>query len=951
MYLISKCVLRRALAAVALVAVSGVCADAQDMTAKLPTDPHVIKGKFPNGLTYYIRPNNKPEKKVELRLMVKVGAIVEDDDQQGLAHFMEHMNFNGTKNFQKNELVSYLQQIGVEFGADLNAYTGFDQTVYILPIPTDKPGNLDKGFQIIEDWAHNALLTDKDIDEERGVVLEESRMGKGAGMRMVYKFLPKMVSGSKYAERIPIGKDDVLKNFKYERIRTFYKDWYRPDLQAVAISGDIDSATAMAYLKKHFAGLENPKKPKPREYVEIKNRTKPEAMIVTDKEATNATIYTMFPFNKKKDDVTVADYRESLKAALAQSMLNRRLSELSQSANPPFAFGGVSYDNSGLIHGYEGLSGVAVFGEDGAEKALFALNAELLRAKQFGFTETELELSKKEMLNNIDKSYNERTTTDSKDYVEEYIRNFLDNEAMPGIENEYAYYKSILPGITASELSTLVKDWMKDMNTFTLITGPDKAEMKFPSETELLAMADKSYKQTVTAKEEVKVATTLMATKPTPGKVVDRKPDTDFNAVTYTLSNGVKVTVKKTEFKSDEILFKGLKKGGTGQYGVADKQNVTFAPNLVEEMGIGDFNPTDLEKVLAGKTVEMTADIGATSNTVEGKSSVKDFETMMQAAYLYMEQPRKDPELFAAFKNKMSMQLKFLSANPQVAFSDTMVKSMYNNNPLAPSAVPKMEDLEKINLDRAMQIYANELGSADGYHFFITGNVDEATIVPMIETYLGSLPKTGKTTAIKDNGVRQMPGELKFKKGKEKQSLIVSGFFGELPYSEDMGLKAQALAEIMNIKVIEELREKLGNIYSGGFRAQVEKEPYEHYSIVMYLPCGPENVEKLMTAAQAEMNNLKEKGPDAKDLEKVKTQWAEKHRSDMEENAYWSGKMENVLFWGRDRKTVFDYNNWINKVTVADVQQTAKQLFDNKRKFTAILYPETFNADGARNSN
>ncbi len=948
MYLISKCVLRRAMAVVALVAAGSGLVSAQDLSAKLPTDPKVIKGKFANGLTYYIRPNNKPEQKVELRLMVQVGSIVEEENQRGLAHFMEHMNFNGTKNFQKNELVNYLQQIGVEFGADLNAYTGFDQTVYILPIPTDKPGNLDKGFQIIEDWAHNALLTDKDIDDERGVVLEESRMNKGAGMRMVYKFLPKMVAGSKYANRIPIGTDDVLKNFKYERIRTFYKDWYRPDLQSVAISGDIDSATAMAYLKKHFEGLKNPNKPRPREYEVNKNRTKPEAMIVTDKEATSSTIYTMFPYNKVRTTVTLGDYREDLKAALAQAMLNRRLSELSQSANPPFAFGAVSYDNMGLIHGYEGLSGVAAFGEEGPEKALFALNAELLRAKQFGFTESELELAKKEMLNGIEQAYNERTTTESKTYVEEYIRNFLDNEAMPGIENEYAYHQSLLPGITAAELGTLVKDWMKDMNTFTLITGP---EVKMPTEAELLAMADKSYKQTVTAKEESKVASELMSVKPTPGKVVNKQTETDFNATTYTLSNGVKVTVKKTDFKSDEILFKGIKKGGAGQYGVADKQNVTFAPNLVEEMGIGDFTPTDLEKVLAGKTVEMSADIGSASNELSGKSNVRDFETMMQTAYLYMQKPRKDPELFTAFKTKMSMQLKFISANPQVAFSDTTVKVMYGNNPLAPMAVPKMEDLEKINLDRAMQIYSNELGSADGYHFFIVGNVDEATLVPMIETYLGSLPKTGKATVIKDNGLRPQPGELKFKKGKEKQSLIISGFFGELPYSEDMGLKAQALAEIMNIKVIEELREKLGNIYSGGFRASVEKEPYEHYSILMSLPCGPENVEKLMAAAQVEMNNLKERGPSAADLEKVKTQWAEKHRTSVKENSYWSGKMESVLFWGRDKKTVFDYDNWIASVTAADIQKTAKLLLDNKKRFTSILYPETFNADGARNSN
>ncbi|MBL7718579.1 MAG: insulinase family protein [Flavipsychrobacter sp.] len=953
MYLLSKCVLRRALSVVAFTVAAVDFASAQDLSAKLPTDPKVIKGKFANGLTYYIRPNGKPENKVELRLMVKVGSIVEEDDQRGLAHFMEHMNFNGTKNFKKNELVNYLQEIGVEFGADLNAYTGFDQTVYILPIPTDKPGNLDKGFQIIEDWAHNALLTDKDIDDERGVVLEESRMGKGANMRMVDKFLPKMVAGSKYANRLPIGTDEILKTFKYERIRSYYKDWYRPDLQGVAVVGDIDSATAMAYLKKHFEGLQNPKKPRTREYVEIKNRTKPEAMVLTDKEATNSLIYTMFPYSKKKDVVTLGDYRESLKQALAQQMLNRRLNDLAQSPNPPFPFAQVSYDNMGLIHGYEGLAGITMFGEEGPEKALFALNAELLRAKEFGFTESELELAKKEMLNSVEKSYNERTTTDSKRYVDEYVRNFLENETIPGIENEYDYYKTLLPTIQASEISGLVNNWMKDMNTFTLITAPDKPEVKLPTEPELLAMAAKSYKQTVTAQEEKKVANTLMTTKPTPGKIVSKQAEADFGATTYTLSNGAKVTVKKTDFKSDEILFKGVKKGGKGQYGVNDKNNVVFGQlmNLVEEMGVGDHTPAEIEKILAGQTVSMVAQVGDISSELEGESSVKDFESMMQLAHLYVTKPRKDQALFDAFKKKMKMQLQFVAANPQAAFTDTTFKKLYNNNPLANSPLPKAEDLDKINLDRAMEIYKNEIGSADGYHFFIVGNVDEAKLETMIETYLASLPVSGKTPQIKDNGVRPVPGELKFKKGKEKQSLILSGFFGELPYSEDMGLKAQALAEIMNIKVIEELREKLGNIYSGGFSAQVEKEPYPHYTIMMYLPCGPENVDKLLAAAQVEMNNLKERGPDPKDLEKVKTQWAEKHRTNVKENSYWFNKMESVLFWERDRKTVFDYDKWMNSITAADVQQTAKQLFDNKRRFTSVLYPETFNTDGARSSN
>ncbi|MGN6568976.1 MAG: M16 family metallopeptidase, partial [Flavipsychrobacter sp.] len=430
MHPITKKMNRQFIACLLVLAAANTYSYAQGLNAKLPVDPHVIKGKFANGLTYYIRPNEKPEHKVELRIVVKAGSILEEDNQQGLAHFMEHMNFNGTKNFQKNDLVSYLQSIGVQFGADLNAYTSFDETVYILPIPTDKKENLDKGFQIIEDWAHNALLTDSDIDGERGVVLEESRLRKGAGLRMRDKYFPRLVSGSKYADRLPIGKDDILKHFKYDAIRRFYHDWYRPDLQAVMVVGDIDTATAMKMLKEHFEGLKNPAKEKERYYADVKPRTKPDAMVVTDKEATNSFLQIMYPFTKKKDATTLNDYANDLKRELAISMLNTRFSDLAQSGNPPFIFGAGNFNS--LVHGYEAFTLFAMFGNDGAENATNALTAEILRAQKYGFTETELELAKKDMLSNIEKLYNERNKTESKTYVSEYIRNFLDNEDMPG---------------------------------------------------------------------------------------------------------------------------------------------------------------------------------------------------------------------------------------------------------------------------------------------------------------------------------------------------------------------------------------------------------------------------------------------------------------------------------------------------------------------------------------
>ncbi|MBS1771878.1 MAG: insulinase family protein [Bacteroidetes bacterium] len=932
--------LSKLLAAASLVLAVSLNTNAQDLNAKLPTDPKVIKGKLANGLTYYIRPNSKPEKKVELRLMVNAGSILEDDDQQGLAHFMEHMNFNGTKNFEKNQLVEYLQSIGVEFGADLNAYTGFDETVYILPIPTDKPGNLDKGFQIIEDWAHAALLTDKDIDGERGVVLEESRLGKGADDRMSKKYLPKLLNGSHYKDRLPIGKDEILKSFKYDVIRRFHHDWYRPDLQAVAIVGDIDEATARAYLKKHFEGLKNPTGERPRKAFEVPNRTKSEGMVLTDKEATNYSIDLVFTTNKHHDEVTVGDYRNSIVRGLVSTMWNRRLRDLTRSANPPFTYAYVSY-GGGWARGYEGLSASAGFGAGEQEKALNALTAELLRAQKFGFTASELDLAKKEMMSSIEKMYNERNTTESGRLVEEYIRNFLENEPIPGIENEFNYYKQLMPGITLDETNKLVNTWMSNMNVFSLLTGPEQGP-KLPTDAELVAMTDKGFKQEVKPMEEKKVSSELLATRPTPGKVVSKTEDKEFGSTTLTLSNGIKVTIKTTDFKADEILMKGVKKGGSNNYGVEDKYNVQFAAGVVGAMGFGNFTPTDLEKAMAGKTAKLSAGIGGITNVVNGSSSVKDFETMLQLAYLKLTQPRKDEALFNAYKTKQKTQLQFAFSNPQTAFIDTLYRYIFKGQPLAPMAVPRPEFYDAINLDRALSIYQQELAFADGYEFYIVGNITVDQATPLVEQYLGALKSMNTTPSFKDNGVRIVKGASTFKyyKGKEKQSMILGIYSGEQPYTEDLDLRAQALAEVLNIRVIEVLREKMGGMYSGGFNCQVERDPYPHYMLQMYVPCGPENVDKLVKAASDIISDLKKNGPNATEMEKVKTTWHEQNRDQKKENSYWVENMIDIMFNKKERANFFGWDAWVDKLTAADIKTTANLLFDGKNEVTAELFPE-----------
>lgn len=919
---------------------------AQDLSMPLPDDAKVIKGKLANGLTYYIRPNGKPEKKVELRLAINAGSILEDEDQLGLAHFMEHMNFNGTKHFEKNELVSYLQSIGVQFGADLNAYTSFEETVYILPIPTDKPGNLDKGFQIIEDWAHHALLDPKEIDSERGVVLEESRMGKGANDRMMQKYLPELMAGSRYATRLPIGKDDILKNFKYDALRRFYTDWYRPDLQAVAISGDIDSATAMQYIQKHFAHLQNPAKPRERKAFDMPARTNATAMVLTDKEATQYQLQIIFPAEKKGADKTLGDYRQGISERLVTLMINRRLNDLTRSSNPPFLYAMTS--NYSWARNHQAFNAFALMGKDGIEHALMSLTGELVRVREYGFTQSELELAGKNIISSIEKAYNERNTTESGNYVNEYVRNFLTGEAFPGIENEYEYHRQLLPGINLETVNALAKKWLSNTNTFTLLTGPDDPDTKLPDNASLLALTKKGFLQQVTKAEEKEVATSLLSKKPEPGKITATAQEPAFDATTYTLSNGVKVTIKSTDLKSDEIRMSAIKKGGSNNYGLADKSNVKYAAAIAGAMGYGDFTPADLEKVLAGKPVSVKVSIGSIQNSISGNSNIRDMESMMQLLYLQLTAPRKDEALFKAFVDKQKSQLMFMGASPQFAFFDTTMKALYNNHPLAPSMIPEAKEFDALQMDRAIDIFRQELGSADGYHFFFVGNIDEKTAIPLIETYIASLPVSGHTPAFKDNGVRPVGGKvLNFKKGQEKQSMIFAVYSGTTSYSTEFSLSAEALTEVLNIKVIEELREKLGGIYTGGYGASVEKNPYEHFNVFLQLPCGPENVEKLLQAADAEIKKIQLKGPDTKDLDKVKNQWKEAHRTEIQENRYWTGALSKVLFWKEDKNMVLNYDHLVDSITPAMVQDAAKKLFREDNGFVSILYPEDYVPESA----
>ncbi len=917
-----------------------------DLSSDIPISPEITKGTLSNGLTYYIRENSKPENKVELRLVVNAGSLQETDKQQGLAHFMEHMNFNGLKHFPKHELVNYLQNIGVKFGADLNASTGFDRTFYILPIPTDNPENLKKGFQILADWAGNALISSEEVDAERKIILEELRMrDKNASTRMMEEFLPALMNGARHADRLPIGKKEIINSADAaDQIRKFYHQWYRPNNMAVIIVGDIETEKAKKMVKEYFSYLKNPENEQERKHYMVEPYTQPSAMIVTDKEATSYNFRLVFPAQKREAEKTWKDYRQNLIRNIFTRTLNHQFHLLTQSANPPYAgaFGSVSGIFGGFTLDNESFT-MSLTPIDNFEAAIDSAVAVLLRVRQYGFTQNDVKNTKQKIMAAYEKSYQERNKKRSASLVGELSRNFMEQEPIPGIANEYKFVKQVLPTITAQEVSSLANNILSNSeNFFALITGPKEGDLDLPTEQELLSTVKEAFQQHVEPIKDTQVATSLLTTMPTPGDIVSQKKDEQLGTTTYTLSNGVKVTVKNTDFKADEIVFSGTKFGGSGQYGAKDKSNVHYLSSVIGAMGYGQFTPTQLSDFLSGKTVSLHTGMGNISNNVSGSSSVSDFETLLKLNYLKLTEPRMDEGLFQSFLTKRKTRFQFLKANPRVAFIDSLISVMYDNSPLAPIAVPTAESLDNIDVNRLMEIYNKEFGNADGFHFFIVGNLNDVPVKSLIKTYLASLPTKGTTPTYKDNGLRMVDGDkiFKFYKGHNDKSMMLYQIHGEdIDYSQELALKADLLGQVMSIQITDTLREKMQVIYSGGAFANVSELPYEHYTVMMQLPTGPESVDIILEELADEIKGYTTNGGPDGNLHKAKKATLQKHEENMKENRYWLNNIENIMVWDKSKEFFLNYADKVKAITEQDIIDTANKLL-NGDTFIGISYPE-----------
>lgn len=905
---------------------------------EMPLDPAVTVGKLDNGLTYYIRPNQRPENRAELRLVVNAGSILENDDQLGLAHFLEHMLFNGTKSFEKQELIDYLESVGMRMGPDLNAYTSFDETVYMLQIPTDSTELVDTAFQIMKEWTSDALLEGEEIDKERGVVIEEWRGNRGAGSRILDKQFPVLLNNSRYAERLPIGTVEVLESFDHETLRQFYRDWYRPDLMAVVAVGDFDPAAIEALIKEKFSLIPSAQNAPDRTVYNVPDHEETLLSIVTDPEATSGSIRVVYKHDLK-DDSTPLGYTERFTERLYNNMLNDRLSELTQDTDPPFIFGFSGLSEFARTKEFYNLG--ASPRDDSYLRALESVLIEAERVKQHGFTQSELDRMKTEMLRFMERAYNERDKTNSSGYAAEYVRNFLTGEPSPGIAYEYALMQAVLPSITLVQVNALATEWIADDSRVITLSGPEKEGFDLPSEEEVLAVFDRVASMTIDAYEENVSEAPLVANIPEPGTIIEESYNETLDVTRLSLSNGIKVVLKPTDFKNDQILMRGTSPGGLSLVSDDIYTSASFASTLIGQSGFGEFGPIELQKKLAGKVAGVSPSISSLSEGISGSASPADLETLFQLTHLSFTAPRADEVAYQSFITRLGAFLQNQNANPAVAYRDTLSNTMTQNHP---RRLPLTQDqIDEVSLATAFEVYKDRFADASDFTFYFVGNFDVEGIKPYLTTYLATLPSINREENWQDEGVRPPKGVIQkaVYRGLEPKSQIQIIFSGESEWSQHTRRLVSAMGQVLNLKLREVLREDLGGTYGVGVNASQSRTPYENYRVAIGFGCDPERAEELITSVFEQIDLLKAEAPDETYLTKVREASIRQHETALKENGTWLSSLQFYDQTELDPNTILEgAKPFYDELTPAMIQEAAQRYLDIDNYVQVVLLPE-----------
>jgi zinc protease len=910
---------------------------AADLAKPLPFDTAWTVGKLDNGLIYFIRANKRPENRAELRLAVNVGAVQEADDQQGLAHVTEHMAFNGTEHFKKQELVHYMQSIGMRFGADVNAYTNPDETVYMLTVPTDTGKFLENGIQILADWAHAQLFDSAEVEAERGVVIEEWRLGRGANGRIRDKQFPVVFNGSRYAARNVIGDAAYLRTFPQAALKRFYRDWYRPDLMAVVVVGDIDKAVVERLVRDRFGVIPRPATPLNKPLALVPPHDSTYVTVATDKEQTNSVVvvYNLLPI---RDQSTVGSYRQQMVDNLYSAMLGARYEEITQKPNAPFVAAGAG--RFIFVRSSEASQVFVGVPEGGALRGFEAALTEAERVRRFGFTASELERAKTDLLRGAERINAERERRQSGSHAAEMIRHFLEGESVTGGQVEYALHQQLLPGITLAEVNALARETLSAANRVITVAQPDKPGLAVPTEAELLAVDRTVKAKTLEPYVDAVSTAPLLARIPAPAAISAEKKIPEIGVTELTLANGVHVVLKPTDFQADQILLSGTSPGGSSLLPDSNYVSGTVGNSAVVGGGIGQFSVIDLQKMLTGKIAQASVGLGGRTELVNGSASPKDVETMFQLVYLRFTSPRRDSAAWVAQKQGTQAFLSNRAASPQAAFQDTVQVTMAQHNFRArPFAAAT---LDEVNLDRALAIYRDRFADASDFTFFIVGNFNVDSIKPLVQRYLGGLPSLNRKEAGRDVGIRPPTGNVErvVRRGVEPQSQSYMAYTGAFQWTRENAYVLSSMAEVLQLRLLDQLREALGGTYSVSASAGGTRDVPQQYTITVRFGSAPDRAEELTRAVLKEIQRLKDSGATAADLEKVKETQHRGREAGLKQNGTWAGLLNSAYTYGDDPRIILTYDAMVNGLTSAAIRDAARKYFGANYVHITLL-PET----------
>ena len=908
----------------------------------LPIDSAVRVGKLDNGLTYYIRHNEYPKNRAEFHIAQAVGATMEEDHQNGLAHFLEHMAFNGTEHFKGKGIIEYFESIGVNFGGNINAYTSLDETVYRLSeVPTTRQGIIDSALLVMHDWACGLSLLEEEIDNERGVIREEWRTGAQAARRMWKALNPLKYPGSQYAKRDVIGDTAVINNFTYDALRDYYKKWYGPDNQAIIVVGDIDVDQIEQKIKALWADVPARENRGERPLHTVADNEQPIVAIVRDKEAQYTRIEMEFKKQQLPQQFRCTDmaYIQDLAYELVCDMFNNRLAELSMKPEATFVGAGSYYGE--LVKQKDAFTAVYI-AKQGQEIAAYKdLLTQLEKLRRYGFTNAELDRVKKETLSAYEKSYNERSTVRNIAYAQEYIRHYLSSEPIPGIEWEYQMVQQILPMLGLDMLNQIAQNLVTDENLIISFQAPVDESVILPSEEDALALLAAVYYETIEAPKEEAIRENLVETAPKAGKIKKTTYNETLGVTEWTLSNGVRVMVKPTTFKQDEIRFYAYSQGGRSLVATADLPSALLATDVVELGGLGDMSATDLQKALTGKRASISPSINAYSETMNGSSTIKDLKTLLQLNYLYFTAPRRDEESFQTLMSILESQLANRDKNPKVAWSDSiqMMASNYSDRTI----ILNKDLLSKVSLDKALEVYKARFANPADFTFFFVGNVDpnDAAFKELVCVWLGGLKTSKKLEKAADDKVRVIAGNTTNYFVRDMEIKTASNRIQytsyKMPYTLANNLNMEMIGRILSTRYLESIREREGGSYGVGCAGWMNQHPVPFAQLVMQFDTDPEKQKKLMGIIHEEVMTIVNEGPLAKDLQKEKESMLKDFEEDLEKNGYWVDVLN--TYYKNGINYITDYKKAVEAITAETVQATLKELVASGDVFEVVMLP------------